>query len=48
LKVNYITSKALLDTLFEKIKAQKEIVLDTETTSLLIHSADITGVSVCI
>ena len=48
LKVNYITSKNTLDELFEKIKTQKEIVLDTETTSLSIHQADLTGVSICI
>jgi DNA polymerase-1 len=48
LKVNYITSKNTLDELFENIKTQKEIVLDTETTSLSIHQADLTGVSICL
>lgn len=48
LKVHTITNEWELEKLFEKIKKEQEIVLDTETTSLSIHDADLTGVSICI
>ena len=47
-EVHFVTNKNSLDNLFQKISTQKEIILDTETTSLTIQDADITGVSICI
>lgn len=47
-EVHFVTNKNSLDNLFQKISTQKEIILDTETTSLTIQNADITGVSICI
>ncbi|MBW7954918.1 hypothetical protein H3C61_03835 [Candidatus Gracilibacteria bacterium] len=46
LNVNLITNDLDLEKLFDKIKLFKEIVLDTETTSLQVMQANLVGVSI--
>ncbi len=46
LNVNIIWDKQWLDNLFEKIKKHKQIIFDTETTSLDIIKAELVGMSI--